>query len=132
MIKKIGYSFLIVGYLTSSRYEYATQSDEVYQIAAYIAFFEIVFFIIMPYNIKKQYVQFIILIFALLTTYYLLIAPWILHDTMISHIIAMFVLFGLALVSIVIQYCFDIYKIVPVDLYGTGMKVIVEDPALVR
>ena len=39
MIKKIGYSFLIVGYLTSSRYKYATQSDEVYQIAAYIAFF---------------------------------------------------------------------------------------------
>ena len=76
--------------------------------------------------------QFAILVFALAVTYYLLIAPWILTNTMVSHVIAMFIMFGLAFISIVVEYCFDIYRIVPVDLYGTGMKVVVEDPALVR
>ena len=41
-------------------------------------------------------------------------------------------LFGLALISIIVEYCLDIYRIVPVDLYGTGLKVVVEDPALLK
>lgn len=101
------------------------------RIAAYILFFEAIFFIVMPFNIKKEYLHFILLIIALGLTYYLLLAPWTI-SSMIPHIIVLFTLFGLALTSIILEYCLDIYRIVPVDLYGTGMKVVVEDPALLR
>ena len=69
---------------------------------------------------------------SLCITYYLLFAPWDAADKNFAHIIAMFLLFGMALVSIIVEYCFDIYRIIPVDLYGTGLRVVVEDPALLR
>ena len=39
MIKKIGFSFLMVGFLSSSRFAAYSTADQLYQIAAYIAFF---------------------------------------------------------------------------------------------
>lgn len=87
---------------------------------------------VLPYNIKKEYLQFGILVLALGLTYYLLLAPWALADSSLVHLVAMFAMFGLAFISIILEYCLAIYKIVPVDLYETGMTIVVEDPALLR
>ena len=39
MVKKIGYSFLVVGYLTANQFSDASVSDQCLQLAAYIIFF---------------------------------------------------------------------------------------------
>lgn len=41
-------------------------------------------------------------------------------------------LFGLAMLSLLFELCLDIYKIVPVDLYETGLKVVIEDHRLLK
>ena len=71
------------------------------------------------------------MIVALACTFYLLFAPWYI-DSLIVHIIIVFTLLGLALISVILEYCFSIYKLVPIDLYETGMKVVVEDPVLLQ
>ena len=42
------------------------------------------------------------------------------------------VLFGMAVFSVVLEVCLDVYKLVPVDLYETGMKVVIEDARLIK
>jgi hypothetical protein len=34
-------------------------------------------------------------------------------------------LFGLGIVSAILEYCLDIYNIIPVDLYETGLSIII-------
>lgn len=53
MIKKIAYAFLIVSYISSSEYASGTANDELFQILAFLTFFEILWLIVMPYNIRK-------------------------------------------------------------------------------
>jgi surface polysaccharide O-acyltransferase-like enzyme len=55
MIKKIGYGFLIIGYLNLNQRveDPSTYYDEMMQIIAYLIFFEIIWVLIMPYNIRK-------------------------------------------------------------------------------
>lgn len=101
MVKKIGYAFLIVNYLSSSTYEYSTVSDQLYQILAYITFFELVWLLVMPYNFKKEFVQFFIGILGFGITIYLLFGPWYITQAIVNTAIVL-ALFGLALVSILI------------------------------
>ena len=51
MIKKVIYSFLIVNFLTSTT-SYAFL-DEIYQIFAFIVFFELIWIVVFPFDIKK-------------------------------------------------------------------------------
>jgi hypothetical protein len=53
-------------------------------------------------------------------------------DAEIIHVIVVFALFALGLVSIVLEFFLEIYKIVPVDLYGIGMTIVVEDQKLLK
>ena len=85
----------------------------------------------MPFNIKKEYLQFAILIIAFGCTIFLLFAPWSISNSTLL-LIFVFLIFGLALLSLILEYCLPIYHLVPVDLYETGMKVVVEDPALLK
>lgn len=76
MIKKVAFAFLIVGYLSNPVYSSFNSNDEMFQIIAFLAFFEIVWLIIMPYNIRKQYIQFALGILAFGLTLYILIGFW--------------------------------------------------------
>ena len=38
----------------------------------------------------------------------------------------------MAVFSVVLEVCLDVYKLVPVDLYETGMKVVIEDARLIK
>ena len=53
MVKKIAYSFLIVAYLTDPAYSTASYLDEVYQILAFIFFFEVLWYLVLPFDMKK-------------------------------------------------------------------------------
>ena len=53
MVKKVAYAFLIMGYLSNPTYSSFNKNDEMFQIIAFLAFFEFVWLIIMPYNIRK-------------------------------------------------------------------------------
>jgi hypothetical protein len=41
-------------------------------------------------------------------------------------------LFGLALISVILEFVLDLYQIIPVDLYETGLSVIIEDKKLLK
>lgn len=41
-------------------------------------------------------------------------------------------LFGLAIISIVIEIAFDLYTMIPYDLYNIGLVVVIEDKELQR
>jgi hypothetical protein len=41
-------------------------------------------------------------------------------------------LFGLAIISLVLEFYLDVYKIIPVDLYETGLSVVIEDKKLLK
>ena len=62
---------------------------------------------------------------------YLLFAPWYV-DSEVAHIVLVLVLFGMAILSVAFEVCLDVYKLVPVDLYETGMKVVIEDARLIK
>lgn len=71
------------------------------------------------------------MILATGVTFYLLFAPWYI-DSFITHTIMVLILFGLALISVILEIVLDVYKIVPVDLYDIGLKVVIEDAALLK
>lgn len=79
----------------------------------------------------KEFLQFIIMILATIITFYLLFAPWYL-DFALVHTIVVLVLFGLALISIILEGCLDSYKLIPIDLYDLGTKIVIEDPRLLK
>lgn len=71
------------------------------------------------------------MILATAITFYLLFAPWYLDNSLI-HTIIVLVLFGLALISVILEGCLDAYKLIPVDLYDLGTKIVIEDPRLLK
>lgn len=71
------------------------------------------------------------MILALLVTLYLLFAPWYLNNEIV-HTALVLSLFGLALVSLILEVCLNIYKLIPVDLYDVGLKVVIEDAHLLK
>ena len=68
---------------------------------------------------------------AIGVTLYLLFAPWYVANE-IPHAIFAMVNFGLALFSFALEIFLDVYLLIPVDLYGTGMKVVIEDARLLK
>lgn len=44
---------MIMSYLSSTSYQYSAVDDEIYQILGFLTFFEILWLIILPYNVKK-------------------------------------------------------------------------------
>jgi len=131
MIKKIAYAFLIMGYLSNPYYSTFSRSDEMFQIIAFLAFFEIVWFVIMPYNVRREYIQFALGLLGFAVTIYILVGFWYITAELINTIIVLCLL-GLGLISLLVEMIFDIYKIVPVDLYETGLKVVIEDARLLK
>lgn len=41
-------------------------------------------------------------------------------------------LFGLAIVSVTLEFILDLYKIIPVDLYEIGLTIVIEDKKLLK
>ena len=68
---------------------------------------------------------------AIGVTLYLLFAPWYIMNE-ISHSILAMSLFGLGILSFVLEVCLNVYLLIPVDLYETGMKVVIEDSKLLE
>lgn len=75
--------------------------------------------------------QFAIGIISFGVTLYILIGFWKISHEIVNTVIV-FCLFGLALLSLITEFFLSIYKIVPVDLYETGLKVVIEDPRLLK
>jgi hypothetical protein len=50
MIKKVGFAFLVMAFLSNRSYSSFGSQDEVLQIAGYLVFFEIVWLVVMPYS----------------------------------------------------------------------------------
>lgn len=85
----------------------------------------------LPYDLKHEYPQFILGVLGLGVFMFILIAPWTL-DNSIVHVAMAFVLIGIGILSIILEFCLDTYRMVPVDLYDTGLKVVIEDPKLLQ
>ena len=125
---KVAYSFLIVKYLQESSNNFGYM-DQVYGIAGFLACFELAWLVALPMNIKKEYLNFAVLIFAQISMFALLFLPWYWHDDLGLTLIVM-IPFWCMLATLIIEVCLNIYKIIPVDLYEVGLKIVIEDKEL--
>lgn len=82
-----------------------------------------------PFDLKREFSQLIVWMLAVGITLYLLFGPWYINNEIIHSVLAMS-LFGLGLLSLVLEVCLNVYLLIPVDLYETGMKVVIEDSKL--
>ena len=82
-----------------------------------------------PFDLKREFSQLIVWMLAVVITLYLLFGPWYINNEIIHSVLAMS-LFGLGLLSLVLEVCLNVYLLIPVDLYETGMKVVIEDSKL--
>ena len=82
-----------------------------------------------PFDLKREFSQLIVWMLAVGITLYLLFGPWHINNEIIHSVLAMS-LFGLGLLSLVLEVCLNVYLLIPVDLYETGMKVVIEDSKL--
>jgi hypothetical protein len=61
----------------------------------------------------------------------LLFLPLVVNNELISLVLCLS-LFGLALISAILEFVLDLYQIIPVDLYETGLSIIIEDKKLLK
>ena len=88
----------------------------------------------MPFRPKQEWSQILILVLTHVITIGL---AYLYGEGMLSDIIIMAFMFGyigLGLASLLIEIFYSYYKLLPVDLYNTGMKINISvgDPALER
>ena len=88
----------------------------------------------MPYRPKQEWPQILLLVITHAVTIVLiyLYGEGSLSDTIIMAV--MFGYIGLGLISLLVEIFYSYYKLLPVDLYNTGMKINISigDPALER
>ena len=78
----------------------------------------------MPYDLKTEKIQFAISILTDLLVLTILILPLFLSSELVEMILCL-ALFLLAIVSAALEYFLDVYKLIPVDLYETGLNVVI-------
>ncbi len=61
----------------------------------------------------------------------MLFVPWFVTDSIVLTVLP-FVGYLLMLIALFLEVFLNIYKIIPVDMYETGMKVVIEDQKLLK
>ena len=128
ILRKIGYSFLIISYLYSS----TTISAEIYSLLGYIVFFQILWYIALPFDPRKQIIQLLINIIGDLIMLALLLIPIFVNSSNYNFIyfILCLSLFGLAVFSALFEIFLDLYTMIPYDLYNLGLTIVIQDKEL--
>lgn len=129
ILRKIGYSCLIVSYLYSSTTNLQT---EIYSLLGYILCFQILWYIALPFDPRKEIAQLLINILGDLLLLILLLIPIFANSSSFDfiYLILCLSLFGLALVSAFLEIFLNLYTMIPYDLYNLGLTIVIEDKQL--
>ncbi len=102
ILRKIGYAFLIVSFISNTNtLTLQTLQTQIFSLLGYLVFFQLVWYISMLFDPKKQVLQLILNILADLLMIALLIMPLFVNSTSFDFIyfILCLSLFGLAVIS---------------------------------
>lgn len=123
VLMKVIYPFVAIPFGTA---------DQTMSIAAFLIFWSVVVWNALPYSPKQEWSQMVVLIAGQVISLALLFVKPLLTGTVTMAL--MFTLIGLGLASLLIELFYSYYKLLPVDLYNTGMKIdiTVSDPNLER
>ena len=121
------YPFIVIDTLSGS-------DDQIMPVVGFILFWIVMTWTCMPYRPKQEWSQILLLVITHAVTIVLiyLYGEGLLSDTIIMAV--MFGYIGLGLISLLVEIFYSYYKLLPVDLYNTGMKINISigDPALER